>query len=181
MGKRIQGSRIVIIVISCTLVLCGAIYLWYAGVWLDNWEHKTLDYDLEKDGTCETIVLKNRTMQVFSQEEIIWESEQQWKISDFLIGDINRDGCDEILMLVWKHGSYGDYTPFWDENDNGFSQHIFIFQWIDERLDPIWMSSTLRPQVDSWELTDENTIRIIIDSGEDTRWIWGQWGLERIK
>ena len=84
-------------------------------------------------------------------------------------------------MLVWKRGSYGDYTPFWDENDNGFSQHIFIFQWIDERPDPIWMSSTLRPQVDSWELTDENTIRIITDSGEDTRWIWGQWGLERIK
>lgn len=180
MGRRIQGKTVIIIVALC--ILAGVTYAgWHNGLWLDKWENKAIDYDFDRDGVSERITLKNRKMKISLADELLWESDDEWKVVDFLIGDINCDSENEVLLLVWKRGSYGEYTPFWDENDNSFSQHIFIFKWVDERLDPIWMSSMLRPQVKSWDLTEDNEIHIITDSGEDTLWIWGRWGLERVK
>jgi hypothetical protein len=43
------------------------------------------------------------------------------------------------------------------------------------------MSSKLIPEISAWDITEENQIHIITTSGEDTLWIWGSWGLERIK
>lgn len=181
MGKRIQGRHILIISIALIVIVTIFAYLIYSGVFLDYWEQRDIIFDVDNDGNAENITLSNRKMTVRRNDKIIWESNNDWKVVDFLIGDINKDAKDEFLLLVWKRGSYGEYTPFWDENDRAYSQHIFIFQWTDERLDPIWMSSKLIPQVKSWNLMEDDEIYIITDSDEETIWIWGKWGLERWK
>lgn len=185
MGKRIQGGFVLKIIVVTIIAIIFAIvifiFMWKDGLFLDKWEKKIVSYDLDGDKIIETISLNNRKMTVMHNNEVVWESQKEWKVVDFLIGDINRDEAQEILLLVWKRGNYGEYTPFWDENDDEFTQHIFIFQWKDNRLDPIWMSSKLKPQVKEWSLTDENLINILTEAGEETVWMWRSWGLERWK
>lgn len=183
MGKRIQTRHLLILgsILFLVITAGSVFYLIWEGFFLDTWEKKNIQVDINMDGTKEVLQLANRKVCIISDEDVLWETPREWKVVDFLLSDIDRDEETELLFLVWKRGSFGEYTPFWEENDDEFTQHIYIFQWEDNRLAPIWMSSKLKPQVESWDMVDDNTIHIITDSGEDTIWIWSSWGLTRWK
>lgn len=183
MGKRIQNRHLLILfIILMVFIGAGIVFLMMQeGFFLDKWEKRSIQADINKDGKDEVLQLDNRKMCIMSDGNNLWETPKEWKVVDFLFSDIDRDGEKEVLFLVWKRGSFGEFTPFWEENGEEFTQHIFIYRWEEERLAPIWMSSKLRPRVDSWEIVDEDKIHIITDAGEDTIWIWSNWGLSRIK
>jgi predicted DNA binding protein len=143
---------------------------------------KVLYCDMDGDGVCEIITQKLRSVTIEMNGEVCWKSDMEWKCDDFLVADIDGDGANEFLVLLWKKGSFGEHTPFWKENDDEISQHIFIYEWSEEkgRIAPVWMSSKLIPEISSWDINEDNQIHIITMSGEDTLWIWGSWGLERI-
>lgn len=183
MDKRIQGKYILIF-LGVMVVIAGSIAaLWGFSGFLHETEKKTILCDINHDGIEETISLNHQKISITENENLLWEGQQEWKITDFLIADINEDGWEELLLLLWKKGSFGEYAPFWEENeqDNELSQHIFIYYWSQQRMKPLWMSSRLKPQIKSWNMTEDGKIHIITDQEEDTLWRWAEWGLERVQ
>ena len=50
-------------------------------------------------------------------------------MQDVLVMDIDRDQQEELVLLIWKHGSYGRHLPVWEKkNDIRLEQHIFIYR-----------------------------------------------------
>lgn len=182
MGKLVQNKWGALILIAVCAAAGFVVFLIRDGYFLDRWQDKTVVCDLNGDGSDEVIKLANRHASVSGNGVLLWQSDDDWKVADVLVEDINRDGIKELLVLCWKRGSYGEYIPFWEEkNDREYSQHIFIYQSVEDGLEAVWMSSRLKPQVISWKITEDNLIHIVTDQGEDTVWMWDQWGLERVK
>ena len=78
-------------------------------------------------------------------------------------------------------GHYGPSHPFWvSQNDYSYSQHIFIYKQKNGAVQPVWMSSSLNPRVESWSLETDGRLHILTPEGEDTLWGWETWGLERL-
>ncbi len=154
-------------------------------------EEKTVSVDLDRDGNEEEIVQNGTNLTLYrtmhSEREEIYAFSSDWDIQDFLIGDINGDETDELLVLLWREGNYGQYRPFWEEEeDTAYTQHIYIYQLQEgNALKTLWMSSGLKPEVDTWQMNEEGTIQILTTEGEDTTWRYspvGQgFGLERIQ
>ena len=116
--------------------------LWWYGAFLSHWiswEEKEFSYE-----GCE-VFLRNRTLQVVKtdrehagerhqfmkrdQSQLIWKTPADWQVQDVLVMDIDRDQKEELVLLVWKHGSYGRHLPIWEEkNDIRLEQHIFIYR-----------------------------------------------------
>lgn len=126
------------VVVSITAVFT----LWWYGAFLPcwiTWEEREFSYE-----GCE-VILKNRTLRVVKtdmedtgdrhrftkrdQSEHIWKTPADWQVQDVLVMDIDRDQKEELVLLVWKHGSYGRHLPIWEEkNDIRLEQHIFIYR-----------------------------------------------------
>ena len=165
--------------------------LWWYGAFLPrwiSWKEKEFSYE-----GCE-VFLKNRTIRVVKtdseeagdrhpfmkrdQTELIWKTSADWQVQDVLVMDIDRDQQEELVLLVWKHGSYGRHLPIWEEkNDIRLEQHIFIYRlkkntkYEDEEdiraqdetaeenvrenndstdvMKPVWMSSSLGTNIRS--------------------------------
>lgn len=183
MGKRVQSKQKLILIAACAVVSAGfVIFLIHDKYFFGRRHNKTIVCDLNGDGTDETIKLADRRVTVSRDGVLLWQSDDDWKAEDVLAADINRDGSREILILLWKKGSYGTYLPFWEEeNDKEYSQHIFIYRVVEDGMEAVWMSSRLKPQAASWDITEDNLLHIVTDKEEDTVWMWGQWGLERIR
>lgn len=181
MGKRVQ-SKLALILLFAGGIIGLVVFLIHDGYFLSRWQNKTILCDLNGDGTGEVIKLIRRRVTVSRDGTLLWESDNDWKAADVLTADLNRDGMEELLVLCWKRGSYGEYIPFWEEeNDKEYSQHIFIYQMNGETIHAVWMSSRLKPQIKAWDITEENRIHIVTDKGEDTVWMWDRWGLERVE
>ncbi|MCI6920589.1 MAG: CapA family protein [Lachnospiraceae bacterium] len=126
------------VVVSITAVFT----LWWYGAFLPRWitwEEREFSYE-----GCE-VILKNRTLRVAKtdmedtgdrhrftkrdQSEHIWKTPADWQVQDVLVMDIDRDQSEELVLLVWKHGSYGRHLPIWEKkNDIRLEQHIFIYR-----------------------------------------------------
>ncbi len=154
------------------------------GLLPDWWRERTQRADLTGDGAAETLALRAKALTVTDGAGgTLWETPRGWLAQDFLVGDVDRDGAPELLVLVWKRGSYGPSRPFWVERDDPrYSQHIFIYRWdaSGRTLRPLWMASALRPRVKSWAMAPDGTLDITTEADEPTRWAWRGWGLERV-
>lgn len=126
------------VVVSITAVFT----LWWYGAFLPHWitwNEKEFFYE-----GCE-VILKNRTLRVVKtdmedagdrhrfmkrdQSEHIWKTPADWQVQDVLVMDIDRDQQEELVLLIWKHGSYGRHLPVWEKkNDIRLEQHIFIYR-----------------------------------------------------
>lgn len=188
-GHRNGAGRAVICAVIFVLCCAAAFALWSTGGFFAlggeadpaRWQTRTALRDMDGDGRTEAFVLENRRMTVFSEDEEIWASDSQWQVEDFLMGDLGGDGTEELVLFVWKRGSYGPVRPFWVEADEtGYSQHIFLYRWESGELEPLWMSSGLTPEVREWELLSDGSLKLLTEAGEETRWGWHNWGLERL-
>lgn len=114
-------------------------------------------------------------------EQTLYESEPGWRVEDFLVGDLDHDGGQDLALLVWRRGSFGPHLPFWQtERETTFSQHIFLYHLEADGMQPFWMSSALDPQVRRWAMDAHDDLEILTREGEQTRWGWRGWGLERL-
>ena len=175
----------------CAVLAAGAVVflLWWKGFFLPGWitwENKeaALASESEDGGRTYRLVLKHRQFvmeEIPSGLSVLLRTQGDWYVSDFLTGDIDRDGAPEVLLLVWKHGSYGKHRPFWVEHDTiQFSQHIFIYKLQNNILRPIWMSSALELCILEWELDDQAMLTIKDLDGKTSKWAWIWWGLTRV-
>ncbi len=141
------------------------------------WREAAVAADLDNDGADELVVLVDRRAVATDGAAVLLETPEEWSVSDVLVGDVDGDGLPEVALVVWKRGSYGDARPFWVEEDEGYSQHIFIYRWRDGLLHPVWMSSEMPVEGASVSLVDGRTFLIVGTDGRITLWEWQGWGL----
>lgn len=102
-----------------------------------------------------------------------------------LVKDIDRDGADELILLVWKHGSYGDRMPFWEEkNDKELHQHIFIYKYDpkkENKVRPLWMSSQILYEIESISSGKDSFLDVTDHEGTTRTWIWQDFGLKLVR
>ncbi|MCR4789403.1 MAG: CapA family protein [Lachnospiraceae bacterium] len=154
------------------------------------WNEKSLPAD-----GIGTFILKNRKLFLEKEDgSTVALLEDGYMISDFLIYDMDGDGDEELVALLWKKGRYGKSSPFWIKDDKSkWSQHIFIFDIRKDNekiLVSKWGTSDNGREVRRWRvLTDEenrkfkknpaiNTLLIEDVNGEVTLWAWESWGLK---
>ncbi|MBO6165859.1 MAG: hypothetical protein J6O17_05790 [Eubacterium sp.] len=138
--------------------------------------------EAEKITETVAVELDNKKLTVTRPDgELLWESDEGWLVSDYLIGDIDHDDEDELTLLVWKVGSYGEYKPIWvEEDEKKWSEHIFIYDYDvreDTRIFPLWMSSKMGIEARYISLDNEEKLHITIPEGKEAIWVWENWGL----
>ncbi|MCR5500328.1 MAG: hypothetical protein K6F31_08040 [Acetatifactor sp.] len=116
---------------------------------------------------------------------VLWETQADWFVQDMLVKDIDRDGADELILLVWKHGSYGDRMPFWEEkNDKELHQHIFIYKYDpkkENKVRPLWMSSQILYEIESISSGKDSFLDVTDHEGTTRTWIWQDFGLKLVR
>lgn len=116
---------------------------------------------------------------------VIWTSQQEVKVQKALSCDIDNDGADELVLLCWKKGRYGEHKPFWVEADEDtWSQHLFVYEYNAGKISPKWMSSYLGQDIA--DVTSNNKAApdmcLWFRSPDDemSSWKWDSWGFTRL-
>ncbi len=113
--------------------------------------------DLDRDNTPEQYVLQKGRLTIWVSNELLWESPADWQIESFVLGDANNDGADDLLLVLWKKGSYGSSKPFWVNGpDTEWTNHLFVYGLVCGHVKPVWMSSALICPILTLEVQDIN-------------------------
>ena len=130
------------------------------------------------------IILKNRAVKVIYDGSVMWTSPKDIRVQDAMSCDIDGDGADEMILLCWKVGRFGTSRPFWvEEDEDVWSQHIFVYSYDGEKIKPKWMSSYIGVDVAEIKATVPGRIRqrlLLTDTdGKMSSWVWDSWGFTR--
>ena len=129
-------------------VLIGVVWIlwtaWSGGHFLPRWIEWSNKTFTDASGRYE-VVLKRRTIEVYCDSSVIWTTRDgidAIKVQDAMFCDIDGDGADELILLCWKTGRFGTSRPFWvKEDEESWSQHIFVYSCQGDKIKPKWMSS----------------------------------------
>ncbi len=149
--------------------------------------------DTDGNGRVENYQLTNNQVKVWEDQQMIWESPPEWKIEQILLADANNDGFEELLMVLWKYGSYGDVKPFWQEQeDQIYSCHLFLYRLQSGQMRAVWCSSAIDPPITEISVITDSTQQVSLEileiiegsrfpySATRTTWQWQDWGFTRI-
>ena len=178
--------------ISLLLLLIGAVAVFCALFWLlrtgklfgpetpkANWQTKEITTDTGIQAT-----LKDKTLQLRVDGDTIFTSPQGLLVQDFLFSDIDRDGRQELLVLLWRVGRYGTAHPFWvTEEEDFYSQHLFIYNIKpDLTVKEKWCASDVGPEINRMKTMEQDEATILTEAtdGECTLWRWDDWGMKSI-
>ncbi|MBO4845073.1 MAG: CapA family protein [Lachnospiraceae bacterium] len=164
------------------VIITAFVLLWWYGAFIPGWvDWKESRTDI---GTGYAVV-KDRSLTLYEDdkcEKIFWKSPKDLFVQDILIKDIDMDGKEELIMLVWKHGSFGEHMPFWvKKNDKALKQHIFIYRFDEnreDRLRPVWMSSQIDYEIASIASGAKERIIVTDLNGVSNQWMWRDFGLK---
>lgn len=102
--------------------------------------------DLNHNGIPEDYMLQHHQITVWEGGKTIWQSPQAWQVDQIVIGDVTNNGCEEMVFLLWKEGSYGPSRPFWQNGeDTVWSNHLFLYSLVGDQFKQVWCSSALSP------------------------------------
>lgn len=115
---------------------------------------------------------------------VIWTSPKEVKVQKALSCDMDNDGTDELTLLCWKKGRYGEHRPFWVQKDeNTWSQHLFVYEYNSDKISPKWMSSYLGQDVADITSNGKEAphVRLWFRTPDDgmTSWMWDSWGFTK--
>ena len=127
---------------------------------------------------------KKKLEVVNSSGETTFVSKKDFKVQDVLVTDIDRDGDNEMIVLLWKHGKYGMHKPFWVEKDEkNYSQHVFIYD-VDEdgKVTEKWCASDMGSVAGRIKLMEKNNSIFMMEDKDKncTLWMWEGWGVKTI-
>lgn len=152
---------------------------------------RKLMYDLDGDGVQEEYSLQADSLLVRNADGVIWQTPPEWQVTECLIGDVTGDGVPDLLLSVWKKGSFGSHKPFWvSGEDETFRNHLFVFNLAHGAVKVVWQSSNLsRPNhaVFLSDLDGDGRSELIALEGlydnpkaiRVTVWQWNGWGFSR--
>lgn len=87
-----------------------------------------------------------------------------------------------------EKGRYGRHRPFWvEEDEKGWSQHIFVYEYDQGKIRPKWMSSYIGQDVANMtagsrgDTAPGQAVRLWLTDpeGRISSWIWDFWGFTR--
>ena len=132
-------------------------------------------------GSDFSAALENGSVTVTSGGKTVWTSPPEYSIVSYLKADVDRDGSDELLLLLDKKGKYGPVRPFWvdaEEGNEEISRHIFIYRFEEGTMRSIWGASELGVPVTGWRFEKGKGLYVTDANGKETLMIWKSWGLE---
>lgn len=154
--------------------------------------------DLDGDGRTEEYFLAGAVLTVKEGTQELWESPPDYRVDSFVLGDVDNDGRDNLVVSLWKEGSFGEIRPFWHTGeDAGYKNHLFVYELQGETYKPVWCSSDLDRPILSFSIRDINgdgLNELVAEEGQyrnvaDERyapdpygnvrtavWQWEEWG-----
>lgn len=158
--------------------------LWDVGTFLPRWIVWENAAFQDVSGQYE-MVLENKKVQVRHADHLIWTTPKDIKVQKALCADIDRDGQDELVLLCWRKGHYGDVKPIWEEeNETDWVQHIYVYELMEDEVYAKWMSSYIGKDIlDITAHTSEasgSLLHLTDRSGEESVWKWESWGFKRV-
>ncbi len=120
--------------------------------------------DLNGDGHPESLALSAGRLAILSASRVVWQSREDWRVSQAAFNDLNRDGAPEVTLLVWRpfrpwpvdrwlpHG--GRIAGFHDAA--GESCHLILIGWKDGRYRELWAGSALAEPIRAFGTADLN-------------------------
>ncbi len=182
MGKNwiVKLITICLVVISAAMLLH---FLWNGGAFLPRWISWTDASQVDSSGKF-SFVAKRRAVRVFYEKDEIWQSPVGVKVQKALFCDVDNDGQDELVLLCWKKGRYGKARPLWVEQDErGWSQHLFVYECASDLVKPKWMSSYIGMEVSDIASNEKGVPRnrlLLTDlEGAVSSWAWDSWGFTK--
>lgn len=186
------------------LILLLMVSVAMAGV--SYWQEKAtgihvLSDDTDNNNLREKYVLNQNQIKVIEGRRTIWHSPREWQIKQVRLGDADNDGRKELLMVVWKKGSYGNCRPWWvnKKDDQQLTCHLFIYRMTAGRMKAVWCSSALEYPIKQASIADVNRdglnelqvqeipgygtfnrIKALFGNYQSLR-IWNGWGFEQVE
>ncbi|MGI6453201.1 MAG: hypothetical protein ACOX0E_07055 [Syntrophomonadaceae bacterium] len=145
----------------------------------------SLTEDTDNNGIKESYTLNRGQLTVVEGSRQLWQSPGSWEIRQILLADADNQGQKELIMVVWKEGSFGSAKPFWlKAEDNTYSCHLFMYRLISGKLHPVWCSSALDAPIEELEAADldkDGIIELKVHEKHNTitYWQWQEWGFAR--
>ncbi len=119
--------------------------------------------DLNSDGNLECLALVDQTLQITDcQSDVLWQSPSDRRVTEAQIGDLNRDGLDEAILLVWrpfKPWPVDKFMPYGGRikefhDQNGDSCQIILIGWARNDWRELWAGSALVSPVERLGVAD---------------------------
>ena len=119
--------------------------------------------DLDGDGDTECLVSSGESLHITNcVSEILWESPADWRVTEVQMGDMNHEGVDEAVLLVWrpfKPWPADRFMPYGGRiegfhNSNGDSCQIILIGWENDNYRETWAGSALANPVSSVRVAD---------------------------
>lgn len=158
-------------------------FLWINGAFLPGWIEWKSGTFCDQSGQY-SISVDHKSVQVTCGDEVIFTSLNEEKVQSALCCDIDNDHEQELVLLCWKIGRFGRHKPFWVEKDERkWSQHIFVYEFGQEKVKPKWMSSYIGQDV--MELSSNgksapfSRIWLTDPEGNTSSFKWDVWGFTR--
>lgn len=149
----------------------------------------------------EEYLLADHRLTVKEGEGLIWQSDQEWAVDHFAIGDPDNDGTDNLIISLWKKGSFGAIRPFWmTGEDNSYKNHLFLLKFANKTFQAVWCSSDLDCPIASFDVGDadgDGLFELVVQEGRyretngdryaldpdipvrTTVWRWEEWGFRQ--
>lgn len=183
--KILQNRRPVLrlFVVSAAAAALLGYFGWKNGAFLPHWifwESRSI-----QDATAGyRIELQRRCARVFAGEKEIWRSPGELQVQDVMSCDIDCDGQDELVLLCWKIGRFGEHKPFWIKKDEKkWSQHLFVYEYEADAVKPKWMSSYMgtaaAAMAEYKDCRGQKGIWLTDPAGKTSLWKWDFWGFTR--
>ena len=159
------------------------------------------DHDYHIELKDKRLVVSEVTAGIYQdgEEAKIFRFDENCRVEDYLVGDIDHDGKDELIVLFMRRGSFGPYRPFWvDKDETCYSQHIGIYEFgygnhkkINDRyiahqngsekgadiIKSKWVSSRVGMDITGFELDEKQILTVYERGGSFSRWYMGDFGL----
>ncbi|MBO4456652.1 MAG: CapA family protein [Butyrivibrio sp.] len=134
----------------------------------------------------ELLELKNKHVSVKQNDgEILFETEKDYYVQDVTTADLDSDGRQDIIFLLWKKGRYGRSKPFWvSEEETDLSQHIFIYNiGKDGKMRQKWCASDIGYELGRMKIMEDNPKFLLTEDleGGCKIWSWQGFGLAEVK
>lgn len=192
-----NGKKRIIITIMA-LVCTGAVFygLWRGGVFLPQWVSWESGTVCDETGAYAAVLEKGKVTVVYD-DSVIWNSPEELKVQQILFGDVDHDQEEELLLLCWKIGRFGESKPFWVERDERrWSQHIYVYKCRQGKVKPRWMSSYIGQDVTEMSVQNpyvpsdsagekggcrgsESRLLLTDPAGKISSWLWISWGFTK--
>lgn len=164
----------------------------------NGYRPSTVLADLDDDGTAEEYCLVNHSLFVREGNKVLWQSPPDWCVDNLALGDIDNDGNINLIITLWKTGSFGPVQPFWQETENrSYKNHLFVYRLSENILRAVWCSSDLDRPIVSLAVRDgegDSRRELVVQEGQyrkkaeeryaldpwgpvrTTVWQWEEWG-----